>query len=104
MVESSDGTVYDDFREYMALDHQFHLELIKLAGNNFLLDAWEDLHVHLHLSRLYTGVGLFDRNHSTNEHAAILESLQTGDKKKAVSLLSQHIKRVGKRMQSFLQK
>lgn len=104
MQSTSDGTIYNDFRDYMVLDYQFHYALIKLADNSFLLDAWDDLHVHLHLSRLYTGVGLFDRNHSTTEHQDILNALQQGDKKKAVTLLSQHIKRVEKRMQSFLKK
>lgn len=104
MAESPDGKMYDDFRDYMMLDYQFHHALVKLANNNFLLDAWDDLHVHLQLSRLYTGVGLFDRDHSTTEHQAILDALQQGNKKQAVSLLSKHIKDVGKRMQAFLSK
>lgn len=104
MLATADGTVYDDFRDYMGLDYQFHRGLIELAGNSFLLDAWEDLHVHLHLSRLYTGVGLFDRGDSTGEHGAIIEALRLGDKQKAVDLLSHHIRRVEKRMQSFLEK
>ncbi len=104
MVESPDGKIYDDFRDYMMLDYQFHYALVKLANNTFLSDAWDDLHVHLQLSRLYTGVGLFDRDHSTTEHQAILEALQQGQKKQAVSLLSKHIQDVGKRMQAFLSK
>jgi DNA-binding GntR family transcriptional regulator len=104
MAESPDGKMYDDFRDYMVLDYQFHYALVKLANNSFLLDAWDDLHVHLQLSRLYTGVGLFDRDHSTTEHQAILDALRQGNKKQAVSLLSKHIKDVGKRMQAFLSK
>lgn len=104
MVASTDGKVYGDFHEYMALDHQFHYTLVGLAGNHFLQDAWEDLHVHLHLSRFYTGVGLFDRSDSTIEHQAILDALQQGNQEKAVELLKKHIKRVEKRMQSFLEK
>jgi DNA-binding GntR family transcriptional regulator len=104
MKTSSDGTIYGDFRDYMALDQQFHYALVKLAGNSFLLDSWDDLHVHLQLSRLYTGIGLFDREHSTSEHQAILLALQQDDQKKAVKLLSQHIKQVDKRMRSFLEK
>lgn len=104
MVATNDGTVYDDFRDFMALDYQFHRGLIELADNAFLLDAWEDLHVHLHLSRLYTGVGLFDRTDSTKEHQLIVEALQQGDKKLASDRMSHHIKRVAGRMQSFLEK
>jgi DNA-binding GntR family transcriptional regulator len=104
MAESSDGKIYDDFRDYMLLDYQFHYSLVKLANNTFLLDAWDDLHVHLQLSRLYTGVGLFDRAQSTIEHQGILEALQQSDKKLAVNRLSKHIRDVGKRMQAFLNK
>jgi len=67
-----------------------------------LLKAWEDLHVHLHLSRLYTGVGLFDREDSVAEHQAIVDALQQNDNLQVLSLISQHIKRVGKRMEAFL--
>lgn len=104
MLATGDGTVYGDFRDFMALDRQFHRALIGLAKNTFLLGAWEDLQVHLHLSRLYTGVGLFDRHHSTEEHQAILNALQQGDKALAVDLLGRHIRDVEKRMQSFLEK
>jgi DNA-binding GntR family transcriptional regulator len=104
MGTTGDGKVYDDFHEYMTLDHQFHYALVGMAGNHFLQDAWEDLHVHLHLSRLYTGVGLFDRSDSTKEHQAILEALQRGEQATAVELLKEHILRVGRRMESFLEK
>jgi DNA-binding GntR family transcriptional regulator len=104
MATSADGTVYVDYREYMALDHQFHRVLVGLSKNEFLLDSWEDLHVHLHLSRLYTGVGLFDRNESTKEHQAIVEALQQGNPTAAADLLSHHIRQVDKRIQAFLSK
>jgi DNA-binding GntR family transcriptional regulator len=104
MTSSADGTVYVDYREYMILDHQFHRILVGLSNNEFLLGAWEDLHVHLHLSRLYTGVGLFDRDESKKEHQAIVEVLQQGNLKAAGDLLSQHIRHVEKRIQVFLSK
>jgi len=102
MATSADGTVYVAYQEYMALDHQFHRALVGLANNEFLLDAWADLHVHLHLSRLYIGVGLFDRDDSTKEHQAILEALQQMNPKLAADLLSRHIRQVEKRIESFI--
>lgn len=104
MKSTGDGTVYGDYRDYLALDHQFHHILVELSGNRFLVDAWGDLHVHLHLSRLYTGIGLFDRKDSTTEHQAILDALRQGNNKAAVKHLSHHISRVGERMQRFLDK
>jgi DNA-binding GntR family transcriptional regulator len=102
MQGTGNGMVYDDFRDFMALDRQFHRALVALAHNDFLLGAWEDLYVHLHLSRLYTGVGLFDRDETTKEHQAIVKALQQGHIQQAVDLLSQHITQVAKRIQSFL--
>jgi DNA-binding GntR family transcriptional regulator len=104
MSATGDGEVYDDFRDFMSLDRQFHRALVAMAGNEVLVRAWENLHVHLHLSRLYTSVGRFDRNDSKMEHNMILDALRKQDRKLAANLLSQHIKRVEKRMQSYLSK
>ena len=103
MRATGGGTVYHDYHEFMTLDHQFHQTLVGSAHNPFLLDSWESLHVHLHLSRLYTGIGLFDREDTTKEHQAIVEVLQKGDSHAAANLLGHHIQRVGQSMQSFLQ-
>ncbi|MBZ0289251.1 MAG: GntR family transcriptional regulator, partial [Anaerolineae bacterium] len=94
MVHAPDGAVYDDYKDYLLLDHQFHRILVGLSGNTFLIKAWEDLHVHLHLSRLYTGIGLFDRNDSAAEHRDILNVLRRRDAEAAADLLGQHISRV----------
>ncbi len=104
MAGTPDGAVYVDFKDYLLLDHQFHRGLVRLAGNDILLKAWEDLHVHLHLSRLYTGVGLFDREDAVTEHQAILDAVQQRDNDQIASLLSHHIKRVEQRMESFLER
>jgi DNA-binding GntR family transcriptional regulator len=104
MRGATDGAVYVDYKDYLVLDHQFHRILVGLAQNSFLLKAWEDLHVHLHLSRLYTGIGLFDRDDSLLEHQRILEALQRNDRGQAVTLLSQHIKRVVQRVAALIER
>lgn len=104
MSEAKDGEVYNDYRDFLALDNQFHHILVELSGNIFLLKSWEDLHVHLHLSRLYIGIGLFDRDDSIKEHQAIVDALIKGDKAEAVALLDHHIKRVGNGMENFLRR
>lgn len=102
MVQAKDGANYADYKDYLLLDQQFHRVLMELSGNHFLVEAWDNLKVHLHLSRLYTGVGLFDRDDSVREHQAILDALRKGDLALIAALLSQHITRVGKRMEHFL--
>jgi DNA-binding GntR family transcriptional regulator len=101
MLYSKDGADYNDYKEYLQLDHLFHHSLVSLAENGFLLKAWEDLHVHLHLSRLYKGIGLFDRSESAQEHQAILDALEGRDQAQLVILLGQHILKVKQRIGTF---
>lgn len=101
MLDAPDGAVYNNYKHYLQLDHQFHHHLVSLSGNNFLIKAWEDLHVHLHLSRLYRGVGLFDRADSASEHQEILDTLERGDQAQVIILLSKHIQGVCKRIEEF---
>lgn len=103
MENTSDGALYDDYKEFLLLDHAFHRALVRLSGNDFLLKAWEALHVHLQLSRLYKGIGLFDRTDSAVEHHSILNALQENDKEAVVALLSYHIRRVEDQVGSFLE-
>ena len=104
MRGATDGAVYVDYKDYLLLDHQFHRILVGLAQNGFLLNAWEDLHVHLHLSRLYRGLGLIDREESLVEHQNIVEALQRNDLGQAVTLLSQHINRVSERVTALIER
>jgi DNA-binding GntR family transcriptional regulator len=101
MLYSKDGAAYNDYKDYLQLDHQFHHRLVSLAENVFLLKAWEDLHVHLHLSRLYKGIGLFDRSESAQEHQAILDALELSNQAQLAFLLGQHILKVKQRIGAF---
>lgn len=104
MSSTPDGATYSDYKDYLFLDNDFHRTLVGLAGNTFLLKAWQDLHVHLHLSRLYTGVGLIDKKDSAGEHNEIVDALLQNDKDAAVELVSQHIKRVELRLGHLLER
>lgn len=101
MLQAPDGAVYNDYKDYLQLDHQFHHQLVSLSENLFLIKAWEDLHVHLHLSRLYRGIGLFDRTDSAHEHKQILDALERSDQAEVIKLLSQHILEVRERVEKF---
>jgi DNA-binding GntR family transcriptional regulator len=103
MAYATDGAVYDDYKDYLILDHQFHRSIVGLSGNTFLMKAWEDLHVHLHLSRLYSGVGLFDRSNSVDEHQGILNAVRQRDRDMALVLLSRHILGTGKRVEGLIE-
>jgi DNA-binding GntR family transcriptional regulator len=102
MAALTPGRRYRDFREFNRADREFHHALVRTSGNAFLVRAWEDLHFHLHIGRLYTGVGIIDYGDALGEHAAILDALRTGDKGRIVDRVSQHIKRAESRLSKLL--
>jgi DNA-binding GntR family transcriptional regulator len=102
MYVARDGATYDHFKDYLQFDHDYHRAIVSMCNNHFLIKSWEDLHVHLHLSRLYTGIGLVDRTESVKEHEEIFAALQQNDTALAKTLLSAHIRQVPQRLQSLL--
>jgi DNA-binding GntR family transcriptional regulator len=102
MEITNDGLMYQEFKDYLDKDHQFHQTIVSLSENKFLIQSWENLNVHLHLSRLYTGVGLFDRDNSFSEHTTIVQALKNDNRDQAVELLGKHINDVESRLVTFL--
>jgi DNA-binding GntR family transcriptional regulator len=91
MRAGGSGPAYRDFREYSRADRDFHAALVGMSANAFLLDAWENLHHHLHVSRLYAGSGVLDASEAIAEHAAILEAAREGDRDALVAATREHI-------------
>jgi DNA-binding GntR family transcriptional regulator len=104
MRTAKDGSAYDDYKNFLQLDHAFHYALVSLAENALLVKSWQDLHVHLHLSRLYLGVGLFDRQLAQQEHESIFEALRKHDNQEAADRLSRHILRVEHGLEDVLKR
>lgn len=92
------GPIYRDFKEFSEADREFHHTLVAMAGNDFLLRAWDDLHFHLHVGRLYAGAGLVDFDDALREHAAIADHLVAGQREAAMRELAHHIKRAEQRL------
>ena len=91
MPHMEHGDHYSDFHDFNQADHEFHLTLVRMAGNPFLEQAWSDLHFHIHVGRLYAGVGIVDFSEALREHTAIAEALGVGDLASAAGLAEQHI-------------
>lgn len=91
-------------KAYFRLDHDFHRALVVMAGSEFALKAWDDLHAHLHLARLYNGSGGFDRGASLKEHKGIVKALQRGEHDEATALLGKHIRRAEKRVSGLVRR
>ena len=102
MANAKDGALYSDFKDYLQLDHQFHRVAGQPVRKSIFAESLGRPARSFASVTLYTGVGLFDRADSVLEHQAIVEALQKNDNLAVLSLISQHIKRVGKRMEAFL--
>jgi len=96
------GTVYSDFHEFNQADREFHHTLIAMSRNPFLIRAWEDLHFHLHMGRLYAGAGVVDFGYALPEHTAIAQALQAGNREAAAQAASHHIQQARQRLRSLL--
>lgn len=80
-----------DFVAHVALDLEFHLALLELAGNPRIVELVRSLRMH---SRLY---GLRDESHrealfaSWHEHAELLDRIEAGDAEGAEAVMRSHI-------------
>lgn len=79
MTAAGHGATYPDYSRFSRLDHALHLRLVQLAGNRFFVTAWESLHFHLHMSRLYSKDGVVDYDDAQAEHVAIVEAVSRRD-------------------------
>lgn len=76
-------------QELFQHDTRFHLRVLEATGNTFLLDAYRQMHPHLHLFRLYPG-----DPHGTDtahEHAEIAQAIADCDPDAAEAAMREHI-------------
>ena len=102
MSKVGHGTRYADYSRFSRLDHELHLRLIQLGGNPFLVTAFESLHFHLHMSRLYAGAGVIDFDDAQAEHAAIVEALESNDGPAVWRACQSHITQAERRLLPLL--
>jgi DNA-binding GntR family transcriptional regulator len=77
-------------RQYIELDHQFHTEICRLAGNEYLQRFYRETSLHLSMSYRY-GLSMCHGMRATlEEHKAIFEKLRANSPL-AVSLLRAHL-------------
>jgi DNA-binding GntR family transcriptional regulator len=97
MRRMTHGRRFRDFIDFNRADRDFHRTLIGLSGNSLLLRTWSGLHFHLHVGRLYSGVGITDFSEAVGEHDAIVDALAAGHSG-LVSRVATHIDGSEKRL------
>ncbi|HEX3803583.1 MAG TPA: GntR family transcriptional regulator [Solirubrobacteraceae bacterium] len=85
------STDYSMYHHFNQLDETFHRQVVMLAGNPFLTDAWNNLHFHIQISRLYAGQGVIDHENAHVEHAEIVDALAAGRLDEATNAVQSHI-------------
>jgi DNA-binding GntR family transcriptional regulator len=91
MQASGDGPAYQDYAAFSTADREFHVALVSISDNTFAIEAWTNLHHHLHIGRLYAGRGVVDAREAIEEHAAIVEAARAGDHEALLSATRSHI-------------
>lgn len=106
MTAAKNGRVYNDYREYIDYDRQFHSIIIDGANNSYISHAWRDLNCHLHQNRLrlYDTNGSFDQNDATQEHISILDRLKANDFHSAAEVMVNHLRSTQQRILPLLEK
>lgn len=72
-------------------DTRFHLLILEATGNSFLIDAYRQMHPHLHLFRLYPGDP--HGTDTSHEHAEIAAAIAACDPDAAEAAMREHILR-----------
>ncbi|MFF3489855.1 GntR family transcriptional regulator [Streptomyces sp. NPDC002795] len=96
-----DVSRYPDFRDN---DARFHRELVKLGGLPMLLDLHDDLNLSIHVTRagLKAPITPSRLNIAVDEHRAIVDALESGERLRARECLESHILRVRDQTIAFL--
>ncbi|WP_228386371.1 FadR/GntR family transcriptional regulator [Ornithinicoccus halotolerans] len=87
---------------YRPLDSRFHLEVARLSGTPSLVAVVAD--VRNQVNRLLDRIPLLPPNldHSTQQHAALLEALEQGDPVAAEAVITDHLQGTAALLRGFL--
>lgn len=83
-----------DYDAYMSWNRELHLSLIRLAGNNRLLQMYRSLNIHLQVARVHYSHTVADVAQTQQEHKAIHEAFESGNWQQVKKAISAHINNV----------
>lgn len=93
MKRSSAGPRYREYRQMLDNDAAFHESIARASGNRYLLQTIDRLRTHQLAARLYHRRGVPDRQHTIDEHNAILQAIVEKKGRRAETLMHQHLER-----------
>jgi len=96
------GPSYHEFKLFNRGDHDFHTLLVSSGGNSMLVELYEHLSPHLHLSRLYGVRGEVDAAEAVREHRAIFAAFTQYDVEATDIALREHLTGSHQRLEAAL--
>src|SRR5437660_2748659 len=85
-----DGTLHAKLDEYSEVNIEFHQAIIRLSGNQVLIDFAENLFTHMRMIRRKTIVEKDRADRSIRDHMHIIQALEARDTARAEDLLRSH--------------
>ena len=89
---------YDDIKKFVEIDEVFHLFIVKMAYNTYLLEAWKRIFLRCNIyTRYYNSYQSCEdvqENMVLSDHQDIYYAMQNGEVKHATELLGKHIDKV----------
>ena len=82
---------YEDFKPFTEADYKLHCLIFEIADNSWLLQAWNSLSIHLHLSRLYFQKGFVYAKPGASGHWEMFSALEKRDVKASLAAMSKHL-------------
>lgn len=80
-----------DYIRYNELDEQFHYHIVKMAGNQSILNLYKSLNAHRFTERAYYEIA-YERAQSTHaQHHAIVEAFEKREVNLVLSQITNHI-------------
>ncbi len=93
-IDKAANSEHPDYDAYMSWNRDLHLALIRLAGNNRLLQMYKSLNIHLQVARVHYAHSVEDVSQTQQEHKAIYEAFQNGDWEQVKEAITTHINNV----------
>lgn len=83
-----------DIRRFNEADARFHRLLVAAGGNEFLLQAYDDLKAHVLIARHFQGRSISEARQANEEHRRMLAACEEGDVEALAAETEQHVRRV----------
>lgn len=97
------GKRFKQYMEFLKLNDQFHLAVVRICQNRLITEAYETLSYGPQFARHTHARGIPDLENNALEHERIIEALQRQDIAAAVSAAERHIEAGLKRFESYWQ-